>query len=117
MMTDDLIYAPFYGIVPTAETAGEVIAPPYDVLSSAEAKVKAEGKPLSFLHISKAEIDFDDDVSPYEDRVYAKAAENFKRLLDGGVLKKSEWAVIRRRGLPWRHLWQRIMKGVLNATN
>ena len=90
MMTDDLIYAPFYGIVPTAETAGEVIAPPYDVLSSAEAKVKAEGKPLSFLHISKAEIDFDDDVSPYEDRVYAKAAENFKRLLDGGVLKKSE---------------------------
>ena len=85
MMTDDLIYAPFYGIVPTAETAGEVIAPPYDVLSSTEAKVKAEGKPLSFLHISKAEIDFDDDVSPYEDRVYAKAAENFKRLLDGSV--------------------------------
>ena len=89
MMTEDLIYAPFYGIVPTAETAGEVIAPPYDVLSSAEAKTKAKGKPLSFLHISKAEIDLEDDISPYDDRVYAKAAENFQRLLNGGVLQKS----------------------------
>lgn len=89
-MRDDLIYAPFYGVVPTAETAGEVIAPPYDVLSSAEAKVKAEGKPFSFLHISKAEIDFEGDVSPYEDRVYVKAAENFQRLLEGGILKKSD---------------------------
>lgn len=89
MRIDDLIYAPFYGIVPTAETAAEVIAPPYDVLTSAEAKLKAKGKPFSFLHISKAEIDFEDGVSPYDDRVYAKAAENFQRLLNDGVLKKS----------------------------
>ena len=89
MMNDELIYAPFYGIVPTAETAAEVIAPPYDVLSSAEAKIKAKGKPLSFLHISKAEIDFAGEVSPYDERVYAKAAENFQRLLKNGVLQKS----------------------------
>ncbi|MCM1324821.1 MAG: DUF1015 family protein [Acetobacter sp.] len=89
MTFDDLIYAPFYGIVPTAETADEVIAPPYDVLSSTEAKQKAQNKPFSFLHISKAEIDFDEDVSPYEDRVYIKAAENFRHLLEGGILKKS----------------------------
>lgn len=90
MIYDDLIYAPFCGIVPTAEFAGKVVAPPYDVLSSAEAKQKAKNNPLSFLHISKAEIDFDGDVSPYEDRVYDKAAANFKKLLADGVLVKSD---------------------------
>lgn len=90
MNEDDLIYAPFYGIVPDAAFASQVVALPYDVLSSEEAKHKAFGNPLSFLHISKAEIDFEDDVSPYDACVYEKAAENFKALIDNGVLKKSE---------------------------
>jgi len=89
MSNDNLIYAPFIGIVPTAQYAGQVAAPPYDVLSSAEAKVKAEGKPYSFLHVSKAEIDFEGDVSPYEERVYLKAAENFNNMLEKGVLYKT----------------------------
>lgn len=89
MDNDDVIYAPFYGIVPTAEFAGEVVAPPYDVLSSNEAKLKAKGNPLSFLHISKAEIDFNEEISPYDEKVYNKAAENFQTLLHKGVLKKS----------------------------
>ena len=94
MSNDNLIYAPFIGIVPTAQYAGQVAAPPYDVLSSAEAKVKAEGKPYSFLHVSKAEIDFEGDVSPYEERVYLKAAENFNNMLEKGVLYKTTDAVI-----------------------
>lgn len=89
-MTDEMIYAPFKGITPAEEFAAAVVAPPYDVLSSAEAKVKAAGKPQSFLHISKAEIDFEGDVSPYDDRVYAKAAENFASLLKQNVLKKDD---------------------------
>ena len=84
-----MIYAPFVGVVPTAEYAAEVAAPPYDVLSSKEAKIKAQNKPYSFLHISKAEIDFEGDVSPYEERVYQKAAENFKNLLEQGILYKT----------------------------
>ena len=88
-MSDNDIYAPFIGIVPTAQYAGQVAAPPYDVLSGAEAKVKAEGKPYSFLHVSKAEIDFEGDVSPYEERVYLKAAENFNNMLKNGVLYKT----------------------------
>lgn len=88
-MSDNDIYAPFIGIVPTAQYAGQVAAPPYDVLSGAEAKVKAEGKPYSFLHVSKAEIDFEGDVSPYEERVYLKAAENFNNMLKNGVLCKT----------------------------
>lgn len=88
MRYDDMIYAPFRGIVPEAEAAADVIAPPYDVLDAKEAKIKAAGKPNSFLHISKAEIDFSEDVSPYDDRVYQKAGENFRRMLDSGILKK-----------------------------
>ena len=88
-MTDDnLIYAPFAGIIPTPFYAGEVAAPPYDVLSSTEAKVRALGNAYSFLHISKAEIDFPGDVSPYEDRVYDRAADNFRHLLAEGVLQQ-----------------------------
>ena len=69
----EIIYAPFRGIVPTELYAGQVASPPYDVLSSEEAKVKAKGNPYSFLHISKAEIDFDEEISQYDDRVYQKA--------------------------------------------
>ncbi|MEF8717982.1 MAG: DUF1015 family protein [Candidatus Accumulibacter necessarius] len=43
--------------VRAAQDAAAVAAPPYDVLSSAEARQAAIGKPLSFLHVSKAEID------------------------------------------------------------
>ena len=89
-MFDKMVYAPFMGIKPTEEFAGCVVAPPYDVLSSEEAKVKAKGNPYSFLHISKAEIDFDEDISCYDDKVYAKARDNFNVLLEDGVLSCSD---------------------------
>jgi uncharacterized protein (DUF1015 family) len=63
-----------------------VIAPPYDVLSSAEARERANGKPWSFLHVSKAEIDLADGVDVYSDAVYAKAAENLNAMTEAGVL-------------------------------
>jgi uncharacterized protein (DUF1015 family) len=71
---------------PAPGRAAEVIAPPYDVLSSEEARVRAAGKPHSFLHISKAEIDLPAGTDPHDPAVYAKARENFERLLDDGVL-------------------------------
>ncbi len=75
------------------ERAAEVAAPPYDVLSSAEARERARGKPFSFLHISKAEIDLPEDIDPYDPAVYAKSAENLKKLLDEGVLQRDDKAV------------------------
>jgi len=48
---------PFRALRPVPTRAREVLAPPYDVLSSMEARVRAKGKPWSFLHVSKAEID------------------------------------------------------------
>jgi uncharacterized protein (DUF1015 family) len=79
---------PFVGLRPAAGRAAEVAAPPYDVLSSAEARARATGRPWSFLHISKPEIDLPPDTDPYAPQVYAKAAENLKALLENGVLTR-----------------------------
>jgi len=65
---------PFRSLRPAPGRARDVLAPPYDVLSSAEARERAAGKPWSFLHISKPEIDLDPKTDPYDRAVYAKAS-------------------------------------------
>jgi len=77
---------PFRALRPAPGRAAEVLAPPYDVLSSAEARLRAAGKPWSFLHVSKPEIDLPAGVDPYSPAVYAKAAENLGRMIAEGVL-------------------------------
>ena len=79
---------PFSGLRPVDERAGDVIAPPYDVLSSAEARAKARNRPWSFLHISRAEIDLPEDTDPYDPAVYRMAADNLRRMLNAGVLRR-----------------------------
>ena len=81
---------PFAGLRPVPEHAEDVVAPPYDVLNSEEARERAAGKPWSFLHISKAEIDLPKDTDPYDPSVYAKAAENLKKTIDAGILMRDE---------------------------
>ncbi len=77
---------PFRALRPVPERTADVIAPPYDVLDSAEARQRAAGRPHSFLHISKPEIDLPPDTDPYSPAVYARGAENLARLIDAGVL-------------------------------
>ncbi|TCJ15527.1 DUF1015 domain-containing protein [Parasulfuritortus cantonensis] len=79
---------PFAALRPASGRAQEVIAPPYDVLNTEEARALAEGRPWTFLHISKPEIDLPRGTDPYAPEVYAKAAENLRRMLDAGVLKQ-----------------------------
>ncbi|MBL8629274.1 MAG: DUF1015 domain-containing protein [Rhodospirillaceae bacterium] len=81
---------PFRGLRPTPEAAANVAAPPYDVLNSAEAKAKAQGKPHSFLHISKPEIDLPDGTDVYSPAVYQKGADNFNALIKSGVLVRDD---------------------------
>ncbi len=83
---------PFTGLRPVPPRAAEVVAPPYDVLSTEEARVRATGKPWSFLHISKPEIDLPSGTDPYAPEVYAKAAENLRRMLAEGVLVRDPTA-------------------------
>lgn len=79
---------PFAALRPTSRFAAEVAAPPYDVLTSDEARARAAGKPASFLHISKPEIDLPEGTDPHSAEVYAKAAENLVRMCDQGVLTR-----------------------------
>ena len=70
---------PFAGLRPAPGRAADVLAPPYDVLNTEEARARAAGRPLSFLHISKPEIDLPPGTDPYSPVVYAKGKENFAR--------------------------------------
>ena len=79
---------PFRGLRPVAGRAADVAAPPYDVLSTEEARERAQGRPWSFLHISKPEIDLPADTDPYAPAVYAKAVENLRRMMEAGVLAR-----------------------------
>jgi uncharacterized protein (DUF1015 family) len=72
---------PFRALRPTPGSARAVAEVPYDVVNTDEARALAAGNPLSFLHVSRAEIDLPSGTNPYGDAVYAKAVENF------GVLK------------------------------
>ena len=65
---------------PPKEKAAEVSAVPYDVVNTTEARELAAGNPLSFLHVSRPEIDLPDGTDAYSDAVYAKGKENYDRL-------------------------------------
>ena len=71
---------PFRALRPFPAQAAAVAAVPYDVVNAAEARALAEGNPLSFLRVSRAEIELPPETDPYADAVYAKAAANFARL-------------------------------------
>ncbi|MDB5888502.1 MAG: hypothetical protein JWM03_1374 [Rhodocyclales bacterium] len=81
---------PFTGLHPAAGRAPEIVAPPYDVLSSDEARARVAGKQWSFLHISKPEIDLPAGIDVYSAPVYAKAAENLQRMVEAGVLVRDD---------------------------
>ncbi len=81
---------PFKAYRPRPDVVREVASPPYDVLSSEEARAVAEGNPLSFLHVVKAEIDLDPSVDVHSEEVYRKGAENLQNLIARGNLIRDE---------------------------
>src|SRR4249920_360946 len=79
---------PFAALRPKPELASQICELPYDVMSSDEARGMAAGNPLSFLHVSKPEIDLPPGTDPYGPQVYAKGKENFARLIAQGALRQ-----------------------------
>ncbi|HSQ79086.1 MAG TPA: DUF1015 family protein [Candidatus Bathyarchaeia archaeon] len=77
---------PFRGVRPRKDLAHLVAAPPYDVLTTEEARELASGNPYSFLHVGKPEIDLPPGTDLYADAVYAKGKENFERFLREGII-------------------------------
>jgi uncharacterized protein (DUF1015 family) len=93
---------PFRALRPAPGRAAEILAPPYDVLSSAEARSRAAGKPWSFLHVSKAEIDLPPAINQYDAAVYRKAGENLQRMVAERVLMRDEKPAYYLCRLTWR---------------
>jgi len=81
---------PFAGLRPATGRAGDVVAPPYDVLDTVEARERARGRPWSFLHVSRAEIDLPEGTDSYDPAVYRKAAANLQGMIDAGVLQRDD---------------------------
>lgn len=79
---------PFAALRPRPDWAANICELPYDVMSSAEARDMAAGNSRSFLHVSKPEIDLPPTVDIYDAQVYAKGAENFKRMISEGSLRQ-----------------------------
>jgi uncharacterized protein (DUF1015 family) len=71
---------PFAALRPVPAAASRVAAVPYDVINTEEARAMASGNPLSFLHVSRPEIDLPPGTDPHADLVYSRASENFSTL-------------------------------------
>ncbi|MCP4684718.1 MAG: DUF1015 domain-containing protein [bacterium] len=96
------IVKPFRGLRPLPGKAREVASPPYDVLSSDEARELGRNNPNSFLHVNKAEIDFEPGVDTYGDQVYQRGKENLQRLVTDGVMVRDEKPCFYLYRLTWR---------------
>jgi uncharacterized protein (DUF1015 family) len=81
---------PFAALRPKPELAEQICELPYDVMSSEEAREIAKTNPLSFLHVSKPEIDLPPGTDLYSPEVYARGKENFQKLIAQGALKPDE---------------------------
>jgi uncharacterized protein (DUF1015 family) len=79
---------PFSALRPKPELAARICELPYDVMSSDEAREIAKDNPLSFLHVSKPEIDLPPNIDVHDDAVYAKGKENFDKLILQGALRQ-----------------------------
>lgn len=78
----------FKALRPVADKVTAIASLPYDVVKTEEARKLAEGNPLCFLHVVRAEIDFPKGQDPHADEVYAKAVENLNALKTQGHLKQ-----------------------------
>lgn len=85
-----VLISPFKGLHPKPEYVADIIAPPYDVVSRAQAKQLVQNRPYDFLHISRAEIDLPDDMDEHDAQVYQQALSNFEALLDKNILTQDE---------------------------
>ncbi len=94
---------PFNALRPQPDQAAALASRPYDVLNSDEARIEAKDNPISFLHITKAEIDLPADTDIHAQPVYDKAAENLAKFISDGILLKEE--------KPCYYIYQLVMNG------
>ncbi|GAB6190149.1 DUF1015 family protein [Marinitoga arctica] len=80
------VIRPFKGLRPKNELVEEFSCPPYDVLEDEEVKEIVNKHPKSFLRVTRAEVDFEENVDPHSEIVYKKAKENLENFKKEGIL-------------------------------
>ena len=78
---------PFRALRPPVEQVEQVASVPYDVVNTEEARALVAGNPLSLLHVTRPEIDLPQGTNIYSEEVYARAAENFRKLIEACPLE------------------------------
>jgi len=84
---------PFRALRPLPSAAASIAAVPYDVVTTDEARALADGNPVSFLRVSRAELELPPSTDPYGDSVYARAARNFGSLKSSSLVLEPEPAI------------------------
>lgn len=97
------VIKPFKALRPSDKKASIVASVPYDVVNRQEAKELVIGNPLSFLRITRAEIEMDESVNPYAPEVYQKAKENLAKVIENGSLELDK--------IPNFYLYKLVMDG------
>lgn len=97
------IVSPFKALRPQPQFAQKVASRPYDVLNSKEAKIEARGNPLSFLHITKSEIDLPENTDIHSTDVYEQAKQNLTAFIQRGVLFREDKSCF--------YIYQLVMNG------
>ena len=83
---------PFRGLRPARDLAQKIASPPYDVLSSKEAREMVQNNPLSFLHIIKPEISLPENIDVHSNEVYNEGKKNLRRFINEGSLRQDDKA-------------------------
>ena len=80
----------FEAIHPPYNRSAAISSQPYDVMSTAEARVMAGDDTDNFLHVIRPEIDLPEGTDPHIDAVYEMATRNFKRMIAEGSLLRDQ---------------------------
>jgi uncharacterized protein (DUF1015 family) len=94
---------PFAALRPPSDHAAEVASDPYDVISTAEARERAAGKPRSFLHVVRSEIDLPPETDDHAPVVYEQASRNLQQMIAAGTLVRDP--------APGLYLYRQIREG------
>jgi uncharacterized protein (DUF1015 family) len=84
---------PFRALRPRPADAARVASVPYDVVSTDEARVLAAENPLSFLRVTRAELELPPGTDPYSDAVYDRARRNLEALRESTLVMEHEPSV------------------------
>lgn len=84
------VVCPFRALRPAPTMAPRVAAVPYDVVTTEEARKLSKDNHLSFLHVSRAEVDLPPGTDPHTEEVYDVATKNLARLVKSAPMVRDD---------------------------